>query len=181
MSLHPSLFAPLTAAINPSDEAPPAALDLAPSPRPSACAPPIRSSDDIDSLDAAFVPGTGWPEPGGLLPREAHKLVGGVAKEGLCGMELVEVCATAAVLVVVCWTMLISFVCSGGLHHPLVNATRLPPVVFLCLSVFVHADLGLSGCLCESAKGCDGPPEREKVVAEWVCGRLTLVLSPTPL
>ena len=48
-------------------------------------------SDDIDSLDAAFVPGTGWPEPGGLLPREAHKLVGGVAKEGLCGMELVEV------------------------------------------------------------------------------------------
>ena len=50
------------------------------------------STDDIDSLDAAFVPGTGWPEPGGLLPREAHKLVGGVAKEGLCGMELVEVC-----------------------------------------------------------------------------------------
>lgn len=49
------------------------------------------ASDDIDSLDAAFVPGTGWPEPGGLLPREAHKLVGGVAKEGLCGMELVEV------------------------------------------------------------------------------------------
>ncbi|CAM9826845.1 unnamed protein product, partial [Choristocarpus tenellus] len=46
---------------------------------------------DIDSLDAAFVPGTGWPEPGGLLPREAHKLVGGVAKEGLCGIELVEV------------------------------------------------------------------------------------------
>lgn len=50
-----------------------------------------RVADDIDSLDAAFVPGTGWPEPGGLLPREAHKLVGGVAKEGLCGMELVEV------------------------------------------------------------------------------------------
>lgn len=51
----------------------------------------ISVTDDIDSLDAAFVPGTGWPEPGGLLPREAHKLVGGVAKEGLCGMELVEV------------------------------------------------------------------------------------------
>lgn len=51
----------------------------------------MNVSDDIDSLDAAFVPGTGWPEPGGLLPREAHKLVGGVAKEGLCGMELVEV------------------------------------------------------------------------------------------
>lgn len=51
----------------------------------------LATTDDIDSLDAAFVPGTGWPEPGGLLPREAHKLVGGVAKEGLCGMELVEV------------------------------------------------------------------------------------------
>lgn len=35
--------------------------------------------------------GTGWPEPGGLLPREALKLVGLVAKEGLCGMEIVEV------------------------------------------------------------------------------------------
>ena len=33
----------------------------------------------------------GWPEPGGLLPREALKLVGLVAKEGLCGMEVVEV------------------------------------------------------------------------------------------
>mmetsp|Transcript_50796 Transcript_50796/g.157275 ORF Transcript_50796/g.157275 Transcript_50796/m.157275 type:complete len:253 (+) Transcript_50796:63-821(+) len=48
-------------------------------------------SYDIDSIDAAFVPGTGWPEPGGLLPREALKLVGLVAKEGLCGMEVVEV------------------------------------------------------------------------------------------
>lgn len=34
---------------------------------------------------------SGWPEPGGLLPREALKLVGLVAKEGLCGMEVVEV------------------------------------------------------------------------------------------
>jgi len=48
-------------------------------------------SYDIDSIDAAFVPGTGWPEPGGLLPREALKLVGLIAAEGLCGMEVVEV------------------------------------------------------------------------------------------
>lgn len=48
-------------------------------------------SYNIDSIDCAFVPGTGWPEPGGLLPREALKLVGLVAKEGLCGMEVVEV------------------------------------------------------------------------------------------
>jgi len=51
----------------------------------------VYMSYDIDSIEAAFVPGTGWPEPGGLLPREALKLVGLVAKEGLCGMEIVEV------------------------------------------------------------------------------------------
>jgi hypothetical protein len=27
-------------------------------------------SFDVDCLDVAFVPGTGWPEPGGFLPRE---------------------------------------------------------------------------------------------------------------
>jgi arginase family enzyme len=27
-------------------------------------------SFDVDCLDAAFVAGTGWPEPGGFLPRE---------------------------------------------------------------------------------------------------------------
>ena len=51
----------------------------------------VYLSYDIDSIEAAFVPGTGWPEPGGLLPREALKLVGNIAKEGLCGMEVVEV------------------------------------------------------------------------------------------
>jgi agmatinase len=33
-------------------------------------------SFDIDCIDAGFVPGTGWPEPGGLLPREALYLLG---------------------------------------------------------------------------------------------------------
>ncbi len=51
----------------------------------------VYLSYDIDSIDAGFVPGTGWPEPGGLLPREALKLVGKVAAEGLCGIEVVEV------------------------------------------------------------------------------------------
>ena len=51
----------------------------------------VYLSYDVDSIEAAFVPGTGWPEPGGLLPREALKIVGMVAAEGLCGMELVEV------------------------------------------------------------------------------------------
>jgi arginase family enzyme len=32
-------------------------------------------SFDVDCLDAAFVPGTGWPEPGGFLPREVLKFL----------------------------------------------------------------------------------------------------------
>ncbi|MCR4377898.1 MAG: agmatinase family protein [Rhodospirillales bacterium] len=51
----------------------------------------VYLSFDIDSVDCGFVPGTGWPEPGGFLPREALSLVGKVAAEGLCGMEVVEV------------------------------------------------------------------------------------------
>ena len=51
----------------------------------------VYMSFDIDSVDCGFVPGTGWPEPGGFLPREALRLVGLVAKEGLCGLEVVEV------------------------------------------------------------------------------------------
>jgi agmatinase len=47
-------------------------------------------SFDVDCLDAAFVPGTGWPEPGGFLPREVLKLVRGVAAGGLAGIEIVE-------------------------------------------------------------------------------------------
>jgi agmatinase len=47
-------------------------------------------SFDVDCLDAAFVPGTGWPEPGGVLPREVLKLVRGVAARGLAGIEIVE-------------------------------------------------------------------------------------------
>lgn len=47
-------------------------------------------SFDVDCLDAAFVPGTGWPEPGGFLPREALELVQRVAAPGLAGIEIVE-------------------------------------------------------------------------------------------
>jgi agmatinase len=48
-------------------------------------------SFDIDSVDPAFAPGTGTPEAGGLLPREAFRLLHIVTREGLAGMELVEV------------------------------------------------------------------------------------------
>jgi agmatinase len=51
----------------------------------------VYLSFDIDSIDCGFVPGTGWPEPGGFLPREALKLMQLVAKEGIAAMEVVEV------------------------------------------------------------------------------------------
>ncbi len=48
-------------------------------------------SFDIDSIDPAFAPGTGTPEAGGLLPREAFRMLHMVTREGLAGMEVVEV------------------------------------------------------------------------------------------
>lgn len=51
----------------------------------------VYLSFDVDCVDCGFVPGTGWPEPGGFLPREALSLVGKVAAEGICGLEVVEV------------------------------------------------------------------------------------------
>lgn len=48
-------------------------------------------SFDIDSIDPAFAPGTGTPEAGGLLPREAFRILQIVTREGLAGMEVVEV------------------------------------------------------------------------------------------
>ena len=51
----------------------------------------VYISFDVDCLDCGFVPGTGWPEPGGFLPREALKILGLVAAEGVCGVEVVEV------------------------------------------------------------------------------------------
>jgi agmatinase len=51
----------------------------------------VYISFDVDSVDCGFVPGTGWPEPGGFLPREALKLLGLVAAQGMCGLEVVEV------------------------------------------------------------------------------------------
>ncbi|MCV7269813.1 agmatinase family protein [Mycolicibacterium doricum] len=50
----------------------------------------VYLSFDIDVIDAGFVPGTGWPEPGGLLPREAINLVRMISAEGLAGLEVVE-------------------------------------------------------------------------------------------
>ena len=50
----------------------------------------VYLSFDVDVIDSGFVPGTGWPEPGGLLPREALKFVRLVSQPGLAGLEVVE-------------------------------------------------------------------------------------------
>lgn len=47
-------------------------------------------SFDVDCLDAAFVPGTGWPEPGGFLPREVLKMIQTIGSKPLAGIEVVE-------------------------------------------------------------------------------------------
>jgi agmatinase len=50
----------------------------------------VYLSFDIDVIDSCFSPGTGWPEPDGLLPREALGLVRLISQPGLAGMEIVE-------------------------------------------------------------------------------------------
>src|SRR3954447_1403295 len=79
-------------------------------------------SFDIDSVDPAFAPGTGTPESGGLLPREAFRLLHQVAREGLAGMEVVEVSppydvadVTSLLGVRVCLDVLATLVTNGKL------------------------------------------------------------------
>ncbi len=51
----------------------------------------IFVSFDIDTLDPAFVPGTGTPEPGGLMPREVFPIIRRLcAESNVVGFELVE-------------------------------------------------------------------------------------------
>lgn len=50
----------------------------------------IYLSVDVDSLDAAYAPGTCVPTPGGLTSRELLELVRGVAADGLVGLDVVE-------------------------------------------------------------------------------------------
>ena len=45
---------------------------------------------DVDSLDAAYAPGTSVPTPGGLTARELLELVRGLAGAGLAGFDVVE-------------------------------------------------------------------------------------------
>jgi guanidinobutyrase len=45
---------------------------------------------DVDSLDAAYAPGTSVPTAGGLTSRELLELVRGLARAGLAGLDVVE-------------------------------------------------------------------------------------------
>ena len=51
-------------------------------------------SFDVDCLDAAHMPGTCTPTPGGLSSREALELVRGIAHGGLLGVDVVEAAPT---------------------------------------------------------------------------------------
>ncbi len=52
---------------------------------------PTYVTFDIDSIDPGLAPGTGTPEVGGLLPREALALVRGLAGIDIIGGDVVEV------------------------------------------------------------------------------------------
>jgi agmatinase len=51
----------------------------------------VYLSFDIDVLDPGFAPGTGTPEPGGMTPREAFRAIRAIGREGLVGMDVVEI------------------------------------------------------------------------------------------
>ena len=95
----------------------------------------VYLSFDIDSIEPGFVPGTGWPEPGGLMPREALKMVGLIAAEGLCGMEIVEVSPpydhadiTSLMALRLCVDVLGSLVAHGkmGAHKSIIDKPFVP-------------------------------------------------------
>lgn len=52
---------------------------------------PVYVSFDVDGIDPAFTPGTGTPEVGGLTPREAQRILRGLAGLDVIGGDVVEV------------------------------------------------------------------------------------------
>jgi agmatinase len=52
---------------------------------------PFYVSFDVDGIDPAFTPGTGTPEVGGLTPREAQRILRGLAGLDIIGGDVVEV------------------------------------------------------------------------------------------
>lgn len=52
---------------------------------------PVYISLDIDGLDPAFVPGTGVPEIGGIVPRDAQKILQSLRGQEIVGADISEV------------------------------------------------------------------------------------------
>ena len=52
---------------------------------------PIYITLDIDGLDPAYMPGTGVPEIGGILPRDAQKIIQSLRGENVVGGDISEV------------------------------------------------------------------------------------------
>ncbi len=52
---------------------------------------PFYLSLDVDGIDPAYTPGTGTPEVGGLTPREAQRIIRGLAGLPIAGGDVVEV------------------------------------------------------------------------------------------
>ncbi len=52
---------------------------------------PIYISLDIDGLDPTYMPGTGVPEIGGILPRDAQKIIQSLRGEEIVGGDISEV------------------------------------------------------------------------------------------
>ena len=51
----------------------------------------VYVSLDIDAVDPAFAPGTGWREPGGFSSREIISIIRRIAKLNVKGFDLVEI------------------------------------------------------------------------------------------
>lgn len=83
---------------------------------------------DVDSLDAAYAPGTCVPTPGGLTAREAIELVRGVAAGGLLGFDVVEVApsldSTSATAALGCRLALEALAFHAGAAAPVAAPTR---------------------------------------------------------
>jgi agmatinase len=81
---------------------------------------PTYITFDIDSIDPALAPGTGTPEVGGLLPREALSLLRGLAGVDIVGGDVVEVApqydATSATAQIGA-QMLFEMLCLVALRH----------------------------------------------------------------
>jgi guanidinopropionase len=93
---------------------------------------PAYVSFDIDSLDPAYAPGTGTPEPGGLTTLEAQRLIRELGGLDLVGADLVEVSPpfdTGAITSMTAATILFELLCvlaqaRVGRHRDTKHLTR---------------------------------------------------------